>query len=192
MSDSTQDSLVDLVGRTNEAVAHSLEQNIEMQTTLVETVTGAFDQTVPRADVLEEGVEGYISAYNAWIDGMEELFETAVGAVEGEDVGPGELRDIWLKSTNDALSELMSTGAFAAVDDRFVETILAAQLELDEVTQDSLAQVGAATRKDVSETSERLVELERRHRAVEQKLDRLIEAVEENSRSTPEQSAVDD
>jgi hypothetical protein len=192
MSNSTQDSLVDLVGRTNEAVVNSVEQNIEMQTRLVETMTGAVDQAVPRADVLEEGVDGYISAYNVWIDGMEELFGTAVSAVEGEDVGPGELRDIWLKSTNDALSELMATGAFAAVDDRFVETMLAAQLELDEVTQDSLAQVGAATRKDVSETSERLVELERRHRAVEQKLDRLIEAVEENNRSAPEQPAVDD
>jgi len=192
MSDSTQDSLVDLVGRTNEAVAHSVEQHIAMQTTLVETVTDAFDQTVPRADVVEEGVEGYSSAYSVWIEGMEELFETAVSAVEGEDVGPGELRDIWLKSTNDTLSELMSTGAFAAVDDRFVEALLAAQFEIDEVTQDSLAQVGIATRKDVSETSERLVELERRHQAVERKLDRLIEAVEENSRSAPEQPAVDD
>jgi hypothetical protein len=192
MSESTQDSLADLIGRTNEVVANSLEQSIEMQTALVGTVTGAFDQTTPRVDTTAKGAEGYVGAYNACVDGVERLFETAVGAVEGDDVGPGEFRDVCLQSTNEVLSELMSTTAFAAVDDRFVETVLTVQPELGELTQDSLAQAGAATQKDVSETSERLVELERRHREVERKLDRLIDTVEENGLSVPEQSATDD
>jgi BMFP domain-containing protein YqiC len=47
------------------------------------------------------------------------------------------------------------------------------------VTQDTVAQMGMATRDDVEEVGERLVELERRQHDVEEKLDRVLDAVEE-------------
>ena len=45
--------------------------------------------------------------------------------------------------------------------------------------QDTLAQMGMATRGDVEEVGERLVELERRQHNLEEKIDRLLDAVEE-------------
>jgi len=179
MTESTQDGPVNVAARTTEVLTNSVERSIQMQTELVGAWTETLEGTVPEAEVIAEGIDGYLGAYELWLDSIETLFDTAVGAAEGEDVDPGELRDVWLQSTNEALSELMSTGAFAAVDDRFAETLLAAQLEFDELTQDSLAQAGFATRKDTSEATERLVELERRQRAVEEKLDRILDAVEE-------------
>jgi len=46
------------------------------------------------------------------------------------------------------------------------------------LSQDALAQMGFPTRENINEVAERLVELERRQHAVEQKLDRIIEQLE--------------
>jgi hypothetical protein len=177
MSDSAQP--IGVVERTNEAVADSVERNIEAQAALIEAWTDAFGGMIPDEEVVDEGVSGYVSAYEVWLDGVEELFDRIVGGIEGEDLQPEELRDIWLQTSNDALSELMSTGAFAAVDEQFIDTVLEAQIEVDEIVQDSLSQAGFATRKDTAEVAERLVELERRQQAVEETLDAILDAVEE-------------
>ena len=177
MSDSARP--MGVVERTNEAVADSVERNIEAQAALIEAWTDVFGGMIPDEEVVDEGMNGYVRAYEVWLEGVEELFEEVVGAIDGDDCEHHELRDIWLKSANDALSELMSTGAFAAVDEQFVDTVLEAQIEVDEITQDSLSQAGFATRKDTAEVAERLVELERRQQAVEEKLDAILDAVEE-------------
>jgi hypothetical protein len=53
------------------------------------------------------------------------------------------------------------------------------QQEADDMSQDTLEQLGFPTRDDVDEVAERLIELERRQHAVEQKLDRVLEQLEE-------------
>jgi polyhydroxyalkanoate synthesis regulator phasin len=53
------------------------------------------------------------------------------------------------------------------------------QQEVDDVTQDTISQMGMPTRDDVTEIGERIVELERRQHAVENKLDQILDAVEE-------------
>ncbi|MFW6434861.1 MAG: poly(R)-hydroxyalkanoic acid synthase subunit PhaE [Halovenus sp.] len=178
MSNQRQDDWTEMFGQMNEVVADSIEQNLEAQSAFMESWTGSFEDSMPDEDAMEEGIEGYMQAYEIWMDAAEEMFERTSDAAQGEDVEPEEFRDIWLRSANEAFSEVMSTSAFAAANGQLVEQVMEMQQEVDEMTQDSLAQIGMATRDDVDEVGERLVELERRQHAVEDKLDRLIDAVE--------------
>jgi hypothetical protein len=178
MSNQREDDWTEMFGQMNEVVADSIEQNLEAQNAFMESWTGSFEDSMPDEDAMEEGIEGYMQAYEIWMDAAEEMFDRTSDAAQGEDVEPEEFRDIWLRSANEAFSEVMSTSAFAAANGQMIEQIMEMQQEVDEMTQDSLAQIGIATGDDVSEVGERLIELERRQHAVEDKLDRLIDAVE--------------
>jgi hypothetical protein len=181
MSDSNQmqDDWNEMVEQMNDAVADSIEQNMEAQAALVDAWSDAFDNSVPEEDVVEEGIEGYNRAYEVWMDAAEQMFEKTTDAAEGEDVEPTEFRDIWLQSANEAFKEVMSTSAFASANGQLVETMMEMQQEVDDVTQDTISQMGLPTRDDIDEVGERLVELERRQHDVEQKLDRVLDALEE-------------
>ena len=181
MSDSNQmqDDWNEMVEQMNEAVAESVEQNMEAQAAFMESWSDAFDNSVPEEDVLAEGIEGYNRAYEVWMDAAGQMFEKTTDAAEGEDVSATEFRDIWLNSANEAFKEVMSTSAFASANGQLVETMMEMQQEVDEVTQDTIAQMGMPTRDDVEEVGERIVELERRQHAVEEKLDRILDALEE-------------
>ena len=167
-----------LVEQMNEAVADSIERNVEAQAALVESWTYSFDDAMLSDDEMADGIEGYRRAYEVWMDTAEEMVERTADAIEGEDVPPSEFRDLWLQSANESFKQVMSTTAFASANGQLVDALMETQQELDEVTQDNLAQLGMATRDDVVEVGERLVELERRQHAVEQKLDRIIEELE--------------
>jgi hypothetical protein len=169
----------ELVEQWNESVADSLEQNAQAQAALLESWTEGLEQSVPEDDVVAEGLEGTNRAYEVWMDAAEQVMERATAAAEGEDVEPEEVRDIWLQSANQAFKEVMSTSAFAAANGELVSTLLEAQREVDEFNQDALAQLGLATRGDVEEVGERLVELERRQQAVEERLEDIHDAVAE-------------
>jgi hypothetical protein len=167
-----------LMEQMNEAVAESIERNVEAQTAMMESWTGAFDDSMLSEEELSEGAEGYRRAYEVWMDTAETMVDRTEDAFEGEDVDPQEFRDLWLQSANESFKEIMSTSAFASANGQLVEILMEAQQEVDDVTQDNLSQLGMATRDDVVEVGERLVELERRQHAVEQKLDRIIEELE--------------
>jgi hypothetical protein len=162
----------------NEAVAESIERNVEAQTAMMESWSDAVDQTMLSESEMDDGVEGYRRAYEVWMDTAEQMIDRTVDAAEGEDVEPDEFRDLWLQSANESFKEVMSTSAFASANGKLVESIMEAQQDMDEMAQDNLAQMGMATRDDVVEVGERLVELERRQHAVEQKLDRILEELE--------------
>ncbi len=179
MSENIQNDWNEMVEQMNDAVADSMEQNMQAQAALVEAWSDAFDNSVPEEDVVEDGIEGYNRAYEVWMDAAEQMFEKTTDAAEGEDVEPTEFRDIWLQSANEAFKEVMSTSAFASANGQLVETMMEMQQEVDEVTQDTIAQMGMPTRDDVEEVGERIVELERRQHDVEQKLDRVLDALEE-------------
>ena len=179
MSNNTQNDWNEMVEQMNQAVADSVEQNMQAQAAFVEAWSDAVDDSVPEEDVVADGVEGYTRAYEVWMDAAEELFEQTAAVAEGEDVDPGEFRDLWLESANKAFKEVMSTEAFAAANGQFVEAMLELREEFDDAAQDAVAEMGMATREDVVEVGERLVELERRQHEVENKLDRILDAVEE-------------
>ncbi|PSQ60987.1 MAG: poly(R)-hydroxyalkanoic acid synthase subunit [Halobacteriales archaeon SW_9_67_25] len=179
MSNNIQDDWNEMVEQMNEAVAESVEHNVEAQAAFVEAWTDAVDDSVPEEDTLADGIEGYTRAYEVWMDAAEEMFEGAADAAQGEDVDPAEFRDVWLDSANQAFKEVMSTEAFAAANGQFVEAMMELRGEFDDAAQDAIAEMGMATREDVVEVGERLVELERRQHEVENKLDRVLDALEE-------------
>jgi vacuolar-type H+-ATPase subunit I/STV1 len=126
---------------------------------------------------MEEGVEGVARAYEAWMDAAEEAVELTEDAAAGE-ADPGEFRDLWLDAANTAFKRVMGTSAFAAATGQALDDALDLQADLDEAAQDTVREYGFATSDDVEEVGERIVELERRQHAVEEKLDELLDRLE--------------
>ena len=168
-----------MVEEMNQAVADSLQQNMEAQAAFVETWTDAFTDSVLGEAELTDGIDGYNQAYEVWMDAAERMFERSGDAAQGEDVDPTEFRDIWLQSANEAFKEIMGTSAFAAANGQLIESMMEMRQQADDISQETVAELGFPTRDDVDEVGERLVELERRQHAVEEKLDRVLDALEE-------------
>jgi len=173
---SDMDDWSEFAQRMNEQFTTALEQNVEAQATFVETWFDALDETMD-AGSADETMAGYARAYEAWMNAATEQFERTSDALEGEDVDLEEFRDLWLNTANEAFSEVMATPAFAAATGQTVEQALEMRQQVDEAAQDTLSELGFATEGDVVEVGERLVELERRQHAVEEKLDRVLEHV---------------
>jgi len=168
-----------MVEEMNEALAESFDQSMQAQTAFMDSWNDVFSESEPDEEVLAEGMEGYNEAYEVWMDAAEQMFERSMDAAQGEEVDVTEFRDIWLQSANKAFKEVMETSAFAAANGQLIESMLELRQEADDVTQESLAEIGLATREDVVEVGERLVELERRQQDIEDKLDRVLDALEE-------------
>jgi len=160
-----------------ESYVEAVERNVDAQAALLESWAEAVEGGVD-GEELGEGVEGTMAAYEVWMDAAEESLERMAGAVEGESVEPEDLRDVWLGAANRAFKETMSTSAFAAASGEATDAALELRREFDEAAEETLSSYGFATRGDVLEVGERLVELERRQHAVEEKLDRLLAAHE--------------
>jgi len=180
MSDTNQmqEEWTEMVEDMNEAVADSMEQNMEAQTAFVQSWADAVEDSIPKEDELSEGLQGYNRAYEEWVDAAEQMVERSTAAAQGEDVDPAEFRDIWLKSANEAFKQVMGTSAFAAANGQLVESMMEMQQQTEELSQDAIAQMGFPTKENMNEVAERLVELERRQHAVEEKLDRIIDQLE--------------
>lgn len=180
MSDTNklQDEWTEMVEEMNAAVADSMEQNMKAQATFVESWADAVEDSIPEEDEFSEGFQGYNQAYEEWVDAAEQMVERSTDAAQGEDVDPAEFRDIWLKSANEAFKHVMGTSAFAAANGQLVESMMEMQQDAQEMNQDAIAQMGFPTRENMDEVAERLVELERRQHAVEEKLDRILDQLE--------------
>ncbi|MFC6939839.1 poly(R)-hydroxyalkanoic acid synthase subunit PhaE [Salinirubellus sp. GCM10025818] len=174
-----QEQWARMVEQMNDTMSRSIEQNMEAQASLMESWADAMNDSVPDEEMMAENFEGYARAYEVWIDAAEQLFERTADAAEGEDVSFTELRDVWLQSANQAFKEVMSTSAFAAANGQLVDTMMEMQTQTEEFSEETLAQLGLPTQGDVEEVGERLIELERRQHAVEEKLDRVLEHLEE-------------
>ncbi len=134
--------------------------------------------SIPDEEEVAEGLEGYNNAYEVWMDAADQMFERSVAAAEGEDVAATEFRDIWLQSANEAFKEVMGTAAFAAANGQLVNAMMEMREQVDEMSEDTLEQLGMPTQSNVEEIGERLIELERRQHRVEDKLDQVLEALE--------------
>lgn len=170
-----QENWAAMMNEMNDAVAQSFEQNMEAQATFMESWMGAFDSSIPDEEMVESSMEGYGQAYEVWMAAAEQMNSRIADAAQGEDVDVTEFRDIWLQSANEAFSEVMGTTAFAAGTGEMVGNLMDLQQEVDDMSQDTLESLGFATRDDIDEVAERLIELERRQHEVSEKLDRLLE-----------------
>jgi len=174
-----QDEWTEMVEQMNEAVSESVEQNMKAQAAFVDSWADAVEDSIPEEENVTEGIQGYNQAYEEWMNAAEQMLERTGDAAQGEDVDPTEFRDIWLQSANQAFKHVMGTSAFAAANGQLVETMMEMRQQADDIGQDSIAQMGFSTREDVEEVGERLVELERRQHEVEQKLDQILDHLEE-------------
>jgi hypothetical protein len=169
----------EMAERMSEAMNESMEQNMQAQSAFVESWSEAMEESMLDEADLAEGFEGYSRAYEVWMDAAEQLLERTEDAAEGEEVSFSELRDIWLQSANEAFKEVMGTSAFAAANGQLVESMMEMQEEANAVSEDTLTQLGMPTMSQMDEVGERLIELERRQHAVEEKLDRVLDALED-------------
>lgn len=171
-----------LFEQMNESVTESVGMNIEAQMEFMESQAEFMESwtalDLPDDAVLTESVTAYGRAYEEWMDAATELFERAATAIEGEDASVPEFRDIWLRSANDAFTEMMGTTGFAAANGDVVETMMELQRQTEELSEETLAQVGLPTRGELEEVGERLLELERRQHSIESKLDEIIDRLE--------------
>ena len=176
--DDVQEKWAELLENMNDAVARSVEQNMQASAVFMESWADAVEEGIPEEEDLVDGVEGYNSAYEVWMDAAEQMLDRTTAAAEGEDVAATELRDIWLQSANEAFKEVMGTSAFAAANGQLVRAMMDLREQADEVSEDAMAQLGLPTGSDIEEVGERLVELERRQHRVETKLDRILEELD--------------
>lgn len=165
------------VEQWNEQFIDSIEENMEAQARFVESWAETVEATTDDEE-LSEGVQGYARAYEAWMDASERMVERMNDQLEGEDVEMEEFRDIWLDTANDAFKEVMSTTAFARMTGETVGDMLEYRQDAEEAAESTLSTLGFATESGVTEIGDRLVELERRQHAVEEKLDRVLEELE--------------
>ncbi|RQG91287.1 poly(R)-hydroxyalkanoic acid synthase subunit [Natrarchaeobius halalkaliphilus] len=166
------------VEQWNEQFIDAFEDNVETQAQFVES----WSETVAELsedETTSEGLEGYAKAYETWMNASQQMVERMNDTLEGEDVEIEEFRDVWLNTANDAFKDVMSTTAFAKMTGETVGDVLELKQDADEASQETLRTLGFATEEDLLEVGDRLVELERRQQAVEGKLDRILEHVED-------------
>lgn len=165
------------IEQMNDQWAEALQRNVDAQSRFVEAWLDTLDQSMDE-DTVEDAVDGYRRAYETWMEAAEESVERMSDSVGDERIPVEELRDTWLNAANQSFKELMSTSAFAAVAGETVEESLEFRQQLDEVANTTLHEMGLPTEADIQEVGDRLVDLERRQHAVEEKLDRILESLE--------------
>ncbi|AXR77833.1 phbC-phbA intergenic region protein [Natrarchaeobaculum sulfurireducens] len=166
------------VEQWNEQLLEALENNMEAQAQFVESWSETVGE-VSEENEISDGVEGYARAYETWMNASKQMVDRMNDSLEGEDVDVDEFRDIWLNTANEAFKDVMSTTAFARMTGETVGDVLELQQQADEASQETLRTLGFATEEGVVEIGDRLVELERRQHAVESKLDRVLEHLED-------------
>jgi hypothetical protein len=168
-----------VIEQFNEVTMEGIEGALEEQAAFTEAWIDAVEDGTTELQDAQGDPEAFVQAYAVWIDATERLFERLTDAIEGDAVESGDLRDVWLDAANEAFSEVMGTSAFAAATGHTIDSALDAQEAVDETTRDLLEAYGIATDEHVREVGDRLVELERRQQAVENKLDRVLETIED-------------
>lgn len=165
-------------GGIDRAFVEALQQNAQSQAEFVEAWRSAMESSVEETGG-SDALVGYVRAYETWMEASRLMFERASDSLAGEEVPIEEFRDIWLDAANDAFKDVMGTEAFAAATGQTVGEVLDFAQQAEDVTSETWHAMGLASRRDVMEVGDRLVELERRQHAVEERLDRILEQVEE-------------
>lgn len=171
MNDTTETDWAEAASAMNERFLAAMERNVRAQTEFVETWMDAVAGDLESIDDAD-GPDGALQAYQIWMDAAEEQFEELFAGMEGEAIDPATARDRWLDAANQAFKETTRTTSFAALTGHALEEALAAHRQVDEQAERTLHALGFATRSDVIEVGERLVEIERRLHAIEQALPR--------------------
>lgn len=162
----------------NEQWIAGLEGSLEAQSQFVDAWRRTLEDATDDGQ-LDDAAAGIASAYEVWLDAAERMAERSVQVAEGEPFDATEFRDIWLRAANQSFQEVMTTAAFAQATGEGVSTALDLQRQAEETVEDTVEAMGFASVGHIEEVGARLVELERRQHAVEQQLEAILEAVED-------------
>lgn len=162
----------------NEEFATALERNLDAQAAFTEAWMDSFDVTSGQEE-MSDGMAGVMRAYETWMTAANESVETMADVMEGENVSAEQFRSIWLNAANQAFKDVMQTRAFAAATGQSVGSQMDLRQRVDDLVETSLHASGLPSEGDIEEVGERLVELERRQHAVEDRLDRILDALED-------------
>lgn len=176
--DAIQEYWEQTIEQMNEGITEAIEGNVEAQTRFMEAWMDALTEVSDEARI-DDALDGYREAYETWMNAAEEALESMSDAAAGEDVSVTQFRDIWLNAANESMKELMATNAFAAATGQAVEDALDLRSQTEALTESTLHDIGMPAKGDIQEVGERLVELERRQHTVEQKLDTILDALDE-------------
>lgn len=170
---------LEYTARLNEQLVSGFERNVEAQGDLIEAWAESLEDGFTPTDP-GEAIESYAEAYRIWLETAEEQFDDTLDGMETGELEPAVIRDRWLSAANESFKEVMGTTAFAEMTGRSIEDALATQQEADSVSQESLAALGFATRSDIMEIGERLVELERRQHELTNELRELLVEIKDD------------
>lgn len=165
-------------GGMDRTFAEALGRNARAQAEFFEAWQDVIESSIG-VDGAGDAFAGYVRAYETWMEATRLMFERVGDSMGGEEVPIEEFRDIWLDAANDAFKDVMGTEAFAAATGQTVEEVLDFNRQAEEITSETWHAMGLASRRDVMEVGDRLVELERRQHRVEEKLDRILKQLEE-------------
>ncbi len=160
-----------LIEEANESMLEATERQVETQTALVDQWFDALEDSRPPAEWPADWFVGYTQAYETWIDAMVEQYDLLLEDMEDGEVDLERLRDGWVAAANESFKELMTTDAFAALQGQAIAAALDAQEESQQTAAESLESLGFATRRDVREVGDRLLEIERRLHELESTLE---------------------
>jgi hypothetical protein len=166
------------VADANSRYAALADETMTAQSRFVDAWLDAIDDATEQ-DRLDESASAVATAYEVWMDAADDTVEQATDMLEGEDVPVERFRDTWLNAANRAFKETMETSAFAHATGQATGDVLELRQQYDEVATETLHELGLPAERDIEEVGERLVELERRQHAVEQRLDRILDALDE-------------
>lgn len=161
----------------NRQYADVLDQSMSGGNRFVDSWFDLVDETTPQ-EYLDETTEAMAETQRVWLQAAEDTADRTAGVMEGEEIAPERFRDIWLNAANRAFKNAMETTAFAALTGESVDEAMTYRREYDDAREELLHEWGLATERDAREVGDRLVELERRQHAVEERLDRILDAVE--------------
>lgn len=160
----------------NESFLDAFERNLQAQAEFVDRWTEMIEEDFASAAPSAETADSYARAHQVWMDAAEAQYTELL---EGGDISATAARDRWLDASNQAFKEIMGTSAFAAATGRTIQRALEAQRLADDAAEETLHALRFATRSDVHEVGERLVELERRQHSVEETLERILDELRE-------------
>lgn len=163
-----------------ETTRKAAEQSLAAQQRAIDEWASAVEgRTEAQAEVATP-VRGLAWFADVWLGAVQNALVHVDDAFEGGSVDLEELQTTWLHALDDAITDVGKTPEFAETATGTVERALTARYRGDELRRRALEGVGLPTDRDVEEVGARLLELEYRQKAVEDRLDDVLAAVGES------------
>ncbi|MFB6165662.1 MAG: hypothetical protein ABEJ31_10935 [Haloarculaceae archaeon] len=160
-----------------EAARKTIEQTLEAQQRAIDGWADAVEGHTEAESVVAGPARQVAWAADIWLETLENGLTHLDDAFSAEGVDLEQLQTIWLHAADDAITDVGETEAFADSIAAAAEGELGGIAWWRDVSESMFEAAGLPTDRDVAEVGERLLALEYRQKAVEDKLEAVIDAV---------------